>query len=92
MNDSSEQESIYRKQLQAFSKLKATLQILQLIQKRFEAKMEGGSQDEKEKEKTEMKHEKEHGHSMSRTKSQIRANAILLRKCLLNVIGSGKNI
>ena len=68
--------------------MKATLQILQLVQKRFETVASSGKDtlagngedlDEKVKEK-------------NLTKSQITANAVLLRKCLLNVITHGMYI
>lgn len=97
LNDPPEQESNYRKQLQAFSKLKATLQILQLIQKRFEEKMEkmesNNTEEEeecrKDKNKFVSKTNNDKKCCTNRGKGQIKANATLLRKCLLNVIGAG---
>ena len=90
LKDPLQQEVTYKKQLQTLSKLKATLQILQLIQKRFESK-----QEKKDEELQGVEEEEEECvasdclHHHGTKKSQITANASLLRKCLLNVIGSG---
>lgn len=116
-------EETLKSQLHSLSKLKATLQILQLIQKRFELLSSDDSEneksenaevappkeaikeketekksEEKEKDKAEEKEKKEKEeaaakmHQSSAVKSQITANAVLLRKCLLNVINQGKNV
>ena len=93
LKDPLKQQVTYKKQLQTLSKLKATLQILQIIQKRFDVKNEAtGDKDEENREidadavtlcntKDCIRH--------SSKRSQIKANASLLKKCLLNVIGSG---
>lgn len=86
LKDPPQQEIAYKKQLQALSKLKATLQILQLIQKRFEPKEEAAETRKKTELAEEFCTAKECTHHVSK-KSQIKANASLLRKCLLNVIG-----
>ncbi|XP_066914138.1 uncharacterized protein [Clytia hemisphaerica] len=90
LKDPLQQEVTYKKQLQTLSKLKATLQILQLIQKRFESKQE--KKDEELKEEDDEDEDEcvasDCLHHHGNKKSQITANASLLRKCLLNVIGS----
>lgn len=96
LKDPLQQEVSYKKQLQTLSKLKATLQILQLIQKRFETKAEGNTFDnntgnpaENVKEDNDEECTSADCTHHASKKSQITANASLLRKCLLNVIGSG---
>ncbi|XP_057313694.1 uncharacterized protein LOC130655007 [Hydractinia symbiolongicarpus] len=79
-----EEKENFKSQLHSLSKLKATLQILQLIQKRFEdcavseRDKDSGIADD---DTTELKMGE-----LAVTKGQITANAVLLRKCLLNVI------
>ena len=92
LKDPLQQEVTYKKQLQTLSKLKATLQILQLIQKRFETKVEQNvdvGDEETDLPPNEECTAPDCTHHASK-KSQITANASLLRKCLLNVIGAGK--
>ena len=100
LKDPLQQEVSYKKQLQTLSKLKATLQILQLIQKRFETKGDANSFDNNTDDTADnnVKDDNEEectsadcAHHASK-KSQITANASLLRKCLLNVIGSGNGL
>lgn len=82
-----EEKENFKSQLHSLSKLKATLQILQLIQKRFEdcavseRDKDSGIADD---DTTELKMGE-----LAVTKGQITANAVLLRKCLLNVIKQG---
>lgn len=110
-NAQAEGEETMKNQLHSLSKLKATLQILQLIQKRFE--LLSTSDDEKdsssdscekgdkdsdvdEKENDDSSNEnvkyevKENDSSL--VKSQITANAVLLRKCLQNVIAQAPSL
>jgi len=100
LKDPLKQQVTYKKQLQTLSKLKATLQILQLIQKRFNVKNEASSDDiagkeiddgddgDEDDDNGTLCNSKDCMHHNSK-RSQINANASLLRKCLLNVIGSG---
>jgi len=98
-NTQAEGEETLKSQLHSLSKLKATLQILQLIQKRFELlstneKEEEEEEEEKEEvvacETTELSVSK--AKETSVVKSQITANAVLLRKCLLNVINQAPSL
>ena len=85
-----ENEDTFKNQLHSLSKLKATLQILQLVQKRFEIL---SNQNQDQDKMITMSGETGDDNKMkeiSVTKSQITANAILLKKCLLNVITQSK--
>ena len=87
LKDPLNQEVTYKKQLQTLSKLKATLQILQLIQKRFDPKEDSNNDTKASKPKVQSDENDCSGHDSKKT--QIKANASLLRRCLLNVIGTG---
>ena len=91
-NSQTNEEDNFRNQLHSLSKLKATLQILQLVQKRFEVltNKEEDSGITKNGSSSSLLQEKEK--VLSTSKCQIKANAILLRKCLVNIFTQGKDI
>ena len=84
-----EKEESFKNQLHSLSKLKATLQILQLVQKRFENLPNNGEDKVESKIANPTTVGEDKAKEISITKGQITANAILLKKCLLNVITQG---
>lgn len=83
-NSQTNEEDNFKNQLHSLSKLKATLQILQLVQKRFET-LSHKEEDSGISENGSNTLINEKAKVISKSKCQIKANAILLRKCLLNI-------
>lgn len=95
-NKDTEAQDNYKSQLHSLSKLKATLQILQLVQKRFEvlavkdgdsgiSEATGCSSTSEDHQQLSANCEDDNTASINITKGHMTANAILLRKCLNNV-------
>ena len=75
----------FKNRLHSLSKLKATLQILQLVQKRFEVLEESGISEIGSNSSSVIGRDE----VLNSTRCQIKANAVLLRKCLVNVFKQG---